>query len=73
MNAKVIISTDGQLRIIIDRGAGTFADGKAAIERLIAAVKAQGVEFTSIGVTEMHLHEGETVTAVNAISAGHKH
>ena len=55
MQAQIVVTLDGQVSIVT-RG-GSFAEGKAAIEKLLGALQAQGVDVQLTRPVEQHRHD----------------
>lgn len=61
MKARVVITADGQIALFTDEGG--FESGKVQIERLLKALKLDGVQFSEVGQVEQHRHDGQEVQA----------
>lgn len=55
MKARIIITPDGKIAAFIDEG--SFAEGKAKLETLLADLGGLGIELTDIGEVEQHKHD----------------
>lgn len=55
MNAKIVITLEGQISIITQEG--TFAAGKREIAGLLARLQANGLTVTLDGPVEQHRHD----------------
>ncbi len=55
MQVQVVITLDGQVSIVTREG--SFAEGKAVIERLLDALQAQGVNVQLTRPVEQHRHD----------------
>jgi len=63
VKARIVITTDGQVSVFVDEG--TMETGREAIERLFAALAAQGVSVRWDGKVEQHRHDREAVGHVH--------
>lgn len=59
MKARAVILPDGQISIITQEG--TFEEGKAAVQRLMAALGAEGVEVTIDPAKDFEQHRHDNV------------
>lgn len=55
MKAQIVITLEGEISVVTQEG--NFEDGKARIEALLAALKAQGLEIDLAGAIEQHRHD----------------
>ena len=59
MKIRIVITPDGQIALFSDTG--TFTAGKEQLEKLLASLQADGVQFSEVGQVEQHRHDGEHV------------
>ena len=57
MIARIVILQTGQVSIFVDEG--TLETGKAAIEKLLDELRAQGIAFDDVSPVEQHRHDDE--------------
>lgn len=55
MKAKIVITLDGQVSVVIEDG--TFEAGRGAIEKLMSQLQAAGLDMALIGQVEQHRHD----------------
>lgn len=55
MKARIVITLDGQVQVVTQEG--SYEGGKLAIEKLLAAIKAQGLAIELTGPVEQHRHD----------------
>ena len=55
MKARIVILPTGQISVFVEEG--SFEDGKLAINRFLAELQAQGLDFESVSDVEQHRHE----------------
>jgi len=62
MKAKIVITLDGQISIVTQEG--SFEEGKARIESLLAKLEVQGININLTNEVEQHRHDedGNTVS-----------
>lgn len=61
MKFKVVVADNGQLACFAENG--TFAEGKVAIAKMIAAIQAGGVAVPTVSEVEQHRHTEELTRA----------
>jgi hypothetical protein len=52
---KVVILPNGSITAYVEEG--TFDDGKKALQKVLAGLAGDGIDFADIGAVEMHKHE----------------
>lgn len=70
MQGRIVVMPDGRLGLFVDEG--SFEEGKQAILRLLAELKAAGIEVEAVGEVERHRHTYETV-AISEELHDHQH
>lgn len=55
MKAQIVITLDGQVSVVTQEG--SFENGKLAIDKLLASLKAQGLTIELTGPVEQHRHD----------------
>jgi hypothetical protein len=68
MKVQVVVLPDGKFSAFIDKQEGDFEAAKAALQKLLAGLNGEGVEFSDIGQIEKHTHEA--VGVQNVVTAG---
>lgn len=71
MRARIILMPDGGLTIITDEG--SYEQGVANMNGLLAALGAAGVRFATIDPHEQHRHDDLHVHQHVHTEAGHEH
>lgn len=71
MKVRVIVLPNGQVSVFADEG--TFDQAASKIEAIMAALGAQGIEFSEVGQVEAHRHDHEHVEAGHNHSHSHSH
>ncbi len=69
MKARIVILPTGQVSIFVDEG--TLETGKVAIEKLLSALDAQGIQFASVSAVEQHRHDDALNTAAHVEEHSH--
>lgn len=59
MIVKIVILPDGQISAFVEEG--TYAEGKAALERFLQDLGASGIELAEVGQVEQHCHDDQHV------------
>ncbi len=59
MQVKIVILPDGQISAFVEQG--TYAEGKAALERFLRELGAGGIELAEVGQVEQHRHDDQGV------------
>jgi hypothetical protein len=58
---QVIIGTDGRVQAFVDRTeANDFEAASRMLDRLVGAVKSEGVRFDAVGEIEQHNHDRDS-------------
>jgi len=57
MRARIVILPTGQISIFVEEG--TFEDAKQSLNRFLAELEAQGLDFESVGQAEQHRHAAQ--------------
>ena len=58
---QVLIGVDGKVQAFIDRTEATdFEQASRMLDRLVGAVKSEGVKFDAVSEIERHNHDGDS-------------
>ena len=68
---RLVIDQDGKLQVFVPRG--TLAQGKAAINTLLASLKAQGIDVDDVSPIEQHRAEDQAHDLMHRLGATHGH
>ncbi len=68
MKARIVILPTGQISVFVEEG--SFEDGKLAINRFLAELQAQGLDFESVSDVEQHRHEDQHLEVKRHVTAG---
>jgi len=71
MKVKVVVLPDGKISAFVEQG--SYPEGKAALEKLLAALTGENVEFDDIGQIEQHRHDAIKVENTVEVHHGHEH
>jgi len=55
MKARIVILPTGQISAFVEEG--NFEEARVALQRLLAQLEAQGLDFESVSDVEQHRHE----------------
>lgn len=64
MAVRIVVTPTGKIGFFTE--SGTFEQGNAKVNELLAALGAGGLTFTEIGEPEQHRHDGEPETVLSA-------
>lgn len=59
MDIKIVVTADGQVQALIEKG--TFKEGAERLAELIDALRADGIEVAELSPIESHRGDGEHV------------
>lgn len=68
---KIVVTPDGRIQFLAQDG--SFGDGKAAIEQMLADLQAAGIEVTDASAVENHREMEGVIHEVLHETGGHSH